>query len=272
MNRFSMMLAGLFALLLPVFMWAQWSPDAFVQEHLEAAGLNEILRFDHIETTWRPGLRIRGVHAKLAGGLDVHLEDVWLSPAWLQLFQARPAVHICGEWQQQGFSLTLLPAAEGAQLRDIDAEIDSAQLKDHLKGIAMGMDLSPQGALRLYGDVDVTSTGMPTWADVSLSWEHARIAMGNQQDYELGDYVFTIVSNDKHWPWSLKGGEQLAVSGSGALQPAGMNLKQWGVQGSLRVEAEGMMGDVLTMLSGGAKHATALLSGSLGRPRVQWRK
>ncbi|MDX8410837.1 MAG: hypothetical protein R8K46_03040 [Mariprofundaceae bacterium] len=272
MKRSGLMLAGVYALAVPVFMWMQWSPATFVREKLETVGLGQILHFDHIETTWRPGLHAQGARFMLASGQNILVEHVWLSPAWLQIFQARPAVHICGEWKQQGFSLTLMPSDGDMQLRDMEIVIDASQLKDHLKGMTMGMDVLPQGALHLYGDVDVTSTGVPMWADVGLSWEHARITMGDQQGYELGDYVFTMVSKDRRWPWLLKGGEQLAVSGSGTLQPSGISLKQWGVQGSLEVEAEGVIGGVLAMLSGGAKHATALLSGSLGRPRVQWRQ
>jgi len=272
MKRPGLKLVGLFVLALPVFMWSQWSPAVFVQQRLAAAGLDQVLRFDRIDTTWRPGLHVQGIQAQLTGGVDVHVEDVWLSPAWLQLLQAKPGVYVCGESRRQPFSLTLLSADDGAVLRDIDVAVDSAQLKDHVRDIAMGMDVYPQGMLRLHGGMGVAKTGVPTWADVRLTWEHAQLAMGAQQVHELGDFSFTLVSSDDAWRWTLNGGEGLAVSGSGVLQPAGANLESWGVQGSLKVEAEGMIGDMLTMVSGGAKHATALLSGTLANPRIQWRK
>jgi len=266
-----LILAGLFILALPLFMWVQWSPDAFVHERLKAANLDHAFRYEHIETAWYPGVHVHGATVRTEGGVELSLGDVWLMPAWREIFQANPGVHICGEWEQKGYSLNVLLADDGVRLRDIDVELEGSSLKDLVKAVAMGMDVLPQGMLHLQGGIDLTTSGEPMWADASLVWNASGIDLGGQQSYELGDFVLTLKSDDT-WRWSLQGEGQLAASGSGTLMPAGADLGNWGLRGEVQLIAEGMAGNLMAALSGGSKQAVLLLTGSLANPRVQWRK
>lgn len=264
-------LAGLFALAVPVFSWVQWSPDGFVRARLLEAGLDDVVSFEHARTTLHPGLRLEGVSASTPGGLNIRLDDVWLRPAWLQLVQGKLAVHVCGRWREQDMSLTLLSSGDSVALRDIEVALDSALLGAMWNRQIMGLNLSPRGILILRGGADISMSAAPTWADIRMDWRNAKFSMG-ETEQSLGDYTLTLNSADGRWKWSLEGGTELAMSGTGTLQPVGADLRRWGLQGSLTVTGKDRPGEMLALVSGGARQATALLSGRLASPRIQWRK
>ena len=264
-------LAGLFVLAVPVFSWVQWSPDGFVHARLLAAGVAETVRFESVRTTLHPGLRLEGVSASMPGGLNIRLDNVWLRPAWLQLLQGKLAAHVCGRWQGQDMSLTLSSSGDGVALRDIEVTLDSALLEVLWNRRSTGLNLSPRGVLMLRGGADISMSAMPTWADIRMDWRDAKLGMG-ETEQELGDYTLTLNSADGPWQWSLEGGTQLAVSGGGTLQPVGTDLRRWGLQGSLTVTGKDRPGEMLALISGGQRRATATLSGRLVSPRIQWRK
>ncbi len=227
----------LFMLLLPLFLWIRWSPEAWVQQQLQEAGLASSVRLVSVATSGL-GLAAGRADIQLPAGFPLRklqLNRLELYPAWSLLLTGVPGVTLSADLQGRPVEVTLeFDDSYGMRTKEIDMTFDIKALQALLqKQPLYGLD----GQLRVGGKlIWEKDQKAPISADLSLVWNHAQLGLAGGDAMVLGEYQGLLTGEGNVWNWLLEGGTALRASGKGSLQPRAGGIGRWSVVGELELE------------------------------------
>jgi len=260
-----------FVLALLLFVAMRWQPEPWLQNQIDqqahihgidlqykALHLDGLsLRIDH------PVFRITNLPA------PVELDSLFISPAWSSLLTGVAAVDVKAVQSGQSVEAELAWQHEYIALHALSAELEVAALEPLWKQ-RMVLPVNIGGRLKLSGNVQLdAASGRPVEGQLKAIWQQASIDLP-MFDKPLGDYQLVLKSTTNAsgiWQWSLEGGDEVTLSGSGQLDLSGKLPQQWTINGQAQLQASPEAEAVAALLGKEAKAFN--ISGNLLNARIQ---
>ncbi|MDQ7000010.1 MAG: hypothetical protein Q9M12_03875 [Mariprofundus sp.] len=261
-----------FVLALLLFVLIRWQPEQWLQHEIDQQtrinGIDLYYQALHIE-----GLSVRMEHASIQTSRlpsPVVLDSLSISPAWSLLLSGTRAVDIKATLYGQSVEAVLVwKKNKYIEIHDLNAFLDVDAFQSLWKQ-RMPFPVRAGGRLMLSGHIQLDAlSGLPVDGQLDVAWQQARIdlPMFNKPlgDYQLGLKAAPHASGV--WQWTLGGGTEVRLSGSGQLDLSGKLPQQWTINGRVQIQAAPEAKTIASMLGNQAK--TFRISGKLFNARVQ---
>jgi hypothetical protein len=256
----------IFVLSLPCFLWLRWQPEPLVYSTLNRLKINKVIHVGSISKHWLPGLRLSAVKIKLRKGPEIQLDSLDVTPVWWHLLLGRPAIALKGTGRKQTFSMVVALSGGNLIFSDLDLNADIKILKPYIPQIA---SLPLLGTIQLQGEVGLNRKTMQPWkADLKLAVNQVEL-MSRSGKRRLGDYLLTLVSDNRQWNWVANGGETILLDAKGRLKPNVADMTRWILEGEVTISGKGESAKLLEGILG-KNPAQATISGNLRNPVFHW--
>jgi len=260
-----------FVLALLLFVLIRWQPELWLQHEIDQQtrinGIDLHYQALHIE-----GLSVRMEHASIQTSRlpsPVVLDSLSISPAWSLLLSGTGAVDIKATLYGQSVEAVLVWQNKYVEVQDMNAVLDVAALQSLWKQ-RMPFPVRAGGRLMLSGHIQLDAlSGLPVDGQLDVAWQQARIDLP-MFNKPLGDYQLALKATPHAsgvWQWTLGGGTELRLSGSGQLDLSGKLPQQWMINGRVQIQAAPEAKTIASMLGNQAK--TFRITGKLFNARVQ---
>ncbi len=262
-------LAFLLALLL--FVLIRWQPELWLQHEIDQQALNHGVDI-HYTSLHIEGLSVRLEHLSVQAvhmPSPVVLDSLSISPAWSLLLSGTGAVDMKATLSGQAVEAVLVWQDKYVEIHDLNAVLDVEALQSLWKQ-RLPFPVRIGGRLKLSGHVQLDAlSGFPVDGQLDTIWEQARIDLP-MFNKPLGNYQLALKAAPHAsgaWQWTLGGGTELRLSGSGQLDLSGKLPQQWMVNGRVQIQAAPEAKAIASMLGNQAKSFN--ISGKLFNARVQ---
>jgi len=254
------LLALLFAIALPVFIWVRWEPASRVDAWVVRTGLP--LRISGVEKRW-PGLRLHDVVLQLQGIAPLRLKWIDVAPAWRPFLEGNIGLDIRFSGPDAQGIARIIRRGGQLYMQFIDMRL-GPRLLPQFPGMP-----KPGGEIRLKGDVSLDMrTQAPTTGFLVIQWLNGAIQLGDQA-VRLGDYRLEIRHGSDGWRWQVGGGTIVEANGNGKLVSEG-RPESWHLWGHVTLAGPGLLTG--RPGKGGARDRIRLdLGGTLMRPSIRLR-
>jgi len=227
--------------LLLLFVLIRWQPELWLQHEIDQqARINGIDL--HYQSLHIEGLSVRMEHAFIQTGRlpsPVVLDSLSISPAWSLLLSGTGAVDIKATLYGQSAEAVLVWQNKYVEVQDINAVLDVAALQPLWKQ-RMPFPVQAGGRLMLSGHIQLDAlSGLPVDGQLDVAWQQAQIDLP-AFNKPLGDYQLALKAAPHAsgvWQWTLGGGTELRLSGSGQLDLSGKLPQQWMINGRVQIQA-----------------------------------
>jgi len=259
-----------FVLALLLFTVMRWQPEPWLQHQIDQqARINGIDL--HYQALQIEGLSVRMEHVSIRVAelpVPVVLDSLSISPAWSLLLSGTGAVDMKATLSRQSAEAVLVWQDKYVEVHDLNAVLDVAALQSLWKQ-RMPFPVQAGGRLKLSGNVQFdTLSGLPVDGQLDAAWQQARIDLP-MFNKPLGDYQLVLKAATHAsgvWQWTLGGGAEVRLSGSGQLNLTGLP-QQWTVSGRVQIQAAPEAKAIASMLGNQAK--TFNISGNLLNAHLQ---
>lgn len=260
-----------FVLALLLFTAMRWQPESWLQHQIDQqARISGIdLRYQTLQVD---GLSLRMAHVSIRTAElpePVTLDSMRISPAWSLLLSGIAAAEVKVTLSGQAAKAVLVRQDKYIDLRDLNAVLDVAALQPLWK-LHMPVPVDSGGTLKLSGQVQLDAlSGLPVEGQLDVVWQQARIDLPVFKK-PLGDYQLTLKATANAsgiWQWSLGGGTDVMLSGSGQMNLSGKRPQQWTINGRAQLRAAPEARAIAAML--GTQTKVFAISGKLLNARLQ---
>jgi len=261
----------LFVLALMLFLLLRWQPDAWLQAQLgrQARQHGMVVQYERLHLD---GFSLHLDHLSIRAPrlpVPIKMDALSIAPAWTALLTMHPAVYLVAASNGQRIEMLLSWRGDHIAISGLQADLDVAQLQPFWQQ-RLTLPIHVGGSLIVTGDMQLdAASGKPVGGNLKVQW-HAATTDVTGLDKPLGDYQLLLKADKASatsWQWTLAGGSILTLSGQGVIHIAGALLRQWGVDGRIRLQSNSSDNAIASML--GNSVAAFSLSGNLLKPRWQ---
>jgi len=264
-------LCMVFVLALLLFAAMRWQPESWLRHQIDQqARINGIDL--HYQTLQVDGLSLRMAHVSIRTAelpVPIILDSIRISPAWSLLQSGIAAVEVKVTLSGQAVNAVLVRQDKHIGVRNLNAVLDVAALQSLWKP-RMPVPVDSGGTLKLSGQVQLDAlSGLPVEGQLDVVWQQASIDLP-MFNKPLGDYQLTLKATANAsgiWQWSLGGGTDVMLSGSGQMNLFGKRPQQWTINGRVQLRAAPEARAIAAMLGNQARSFT--ISGNLLNARLQ---
>jgi len=260
-----------FVLALLLFTLMRWQPELWLQHQIDQQARNNGIGL-HYQALQVEGLSVRMEHVSVQTRqlpAPLVLDSLRISPAWSMLMAGTGAIDVMVTLSGQSAQAVLAWQDKYIEVHDLNAVLDVASLQPLWKQ-RMPIPVQAGGRLKLSGHVQLNAlSGLPVDGELNAVWQQARIELP-MLNKPLGNYQLAVKATTPAsggWQWTLGGGTEVMLSGSGQLDLSGTSPQQWVVSGRVQVQAAPEAKAIASLLGHQARAFN--ISGNLLNARLQ---
>lgn len=244
-------LAALFVVALPVFGWAQWNPQVWLDRQLAAQGMQSSLQYASVSKAF-PGLHLEGVNISSPVIIHLALDELMLRPVFSDILSSSPGLFAKAHTEGVRAESIISRIDNKLEFRDIRLHADAASLHRFDSRLLL---LGLSGMLELKGYTLIQAdSGLPLDGAVDINWSKPS---SNLLPPGMEQIKLRLNATDAEglnvWSWKIESTPDV-VTGEGRIVTNGADSRQWLLHGKLRSAKDA---------------ADIMLSGTLGAPHWQ---